>query len=621
MTADEHDNPAASAAREATELYPFSCGYPDQTGQARGPLPDWQSPDQPLPDLPVLEQLPDPDALPDPGYPAMPATPPPAASQPPPARAPWPVPSSTPLLEPSGSTAPPPSTPPDGTPTAAWTPPASTMRPAATGLSSAPRPAESASGKVGLPAYTQPDPLQKPEPRYPAPRPLDVQTAWTPDPYTAPRPPEAAPPLRGPSVPWSQVRVGNDVSSAAEPGRTQAAAPPSPFPSPPPLRAPARRAAEAPRPDAPRPAAPRPDAGRLDAGRLDVPMPELPLRELPSPAEPARGSAPPGAPGQRPTADTLTSDLLLPGKRATPDGGWRRTVYRATGGLVRVGESAASLQRRELVSRVRAPVAGGHHRVAVLSLKGGVGKTTATVGLGSTLASLRGDRVIAVDGNPDRGTLSDKVRLETAATIRDLLNERAMIGRYADVRAYTSQASSRLEILASDRDPGVSVAFSADDYRTVVGVLEHYYSICITDCGTGLLHSAMAGILELADQIVLVSSPSVDGARSASATLDWLEAHGYEDLVRGGVVVLSAIRRKSKSTVDLERLEQHFAARSRAVVRVPYDPHLEEGAEVELELLNEETADAYLNLAALVADGFAYPRRSVSGTTSGRPLA
>ena len=296
-------------------------------------------------------------------------------------------------------------------------------------------------------------------------------------------------------------------------------------------------------------------------------------------------------------------------------------MYRATGGLVRVGESAASMRRRDLVSRVRAPVAGGHHRVAVLSLKGGVGKTTVTVGLGSTLASLRGDRVIAVDGNPDRGTLSDKVRLETSATIRDLLNERSMVTRYADVRAYTSQAPSRLEILASDRDPGVSVAFSADDYRTVVGVLEHYYSICITDCGTGLLHSAMAGILELADQMVLVSSPSVDGARSASATLDWLEAHGYADLVSGGVVVLSAIRRKSKSTVDLDRLEQHFAARSRAVVRVPYDPHLEEGAEVELEMLNEETADAYLNLAALVADGFAHPRRSSANTTSGSPLA
>jgi MinD-like ATPase involved in chromosome partitioning or flagellar assembly len=324
---------------------------------------------------------------------------------------------------------------------------------------------------------------------------------------------------------------------------------------------------------------------------------------------------------QRPTSDALTSDLLLPGKRATPDGGWRRTVYRATGGLVRIGESSASKQRRDLVARVRTPVAGGLHRVAVLSLKGGVGKTTVTVGLGATLASLRGDRVIAVDANPDRGTLSDKVRLETRATIRDLLDERAMIGRYADVRAFTSQSASRLEILASDRDPGVSIAFSADDYRAVVGVLEHYYSICITDCGTGLLHSAMAGVLELADQVVLVSSPSVDGARSASATLDWLDAHDYGGLVRGGVVVLSAIRRNSKSTVDLDRLEQHFAARCRAVVRIPYDPHLEEGAEVDLDYLNPETAESYLTLAALVADAFAYPAHSPANAASDFPLA
>ena len=314
----------------------------------------------------------------------------------------------------------------------------------------------------------------------------------------------------------------------------------------------------------------------------------------------------------RETSDSLTTESLLHGKRAAPGSGWRRSVYRATGGLLRFGESAAEMRRRDLINRVRTPAAGGHHRVAVLSLKGGVGKTTTAVGLGATLATLRGDRVIAVDANPDRGTLSDKVRLETAATIRDLLNERDQVSRYADLRAFTSQAPSRLEVLASDRDPGVSVAFGADDYCDVAQVLEHFYSICITDCGTGLLHSAMSGVLQLADQIILVSSPSVDGARSASATLDWLEAHNCADLVRNGVVVLSAIRPKSKSTVDLDRLEHHFASRCRAVARIPYDPHLEEGAEVELELLGRDTAEAYLALAAIVGDGLAWPRRLTS---------
>jgi MinD-like ATPase involved in chromosome partitioning or flagellar assembly len=354
------------------------------------------------------------------------------------------------------------------------------------------------------------------------------------------------------------------------------------------------------------PGGPHPAAGTQSAYGTMAPGTAAPVTAVP-------GTVGPPGHGEQPawqaeSADSLTADLLLRGRHAAPPSGWRRALYQVTGGMVRAPQSGADRRRQDLVQRARTPVAGGHHRVAVLSLKGGVGKTTTTVGLGATLASLRGDRIIAVDANPDRGTLSDKLRLETAATVRDLLNEEDHIQRYADVRAYTTQAPSGLEVLASDRDPTVSVAFSAQDYEDVARVLEHYYSVSITDCGTGLLHSAMAGVLHLADQIVLVSSPSVDGARSASATLDWLAAHQYGDLVRGAVVVLSAIRPRSKSAVDLARLEQHFAARCRAVVRIPYDAHLEEGAEVDLALLSRATADAYLVLAAEVGDGFSWPR-------------
>ena len=45
---------------------------------------------------------------------------------------------------------------------------------------------------------------------------------------------------------------------------------------------------------------------------------------------------------------------------------------------------------------------------------------------------------------------------------------------------------------------------------------------------------------------------------------------------------------------------------------IPYDPHLEEGAEIELEMLSSDTAEAYLALAAVVGDGLAWPRRLTS---------
>ncbi|MWK35113.1 AAA family ATPase [Actinomadura sp. J1-007] len=326
----------------------------------------------------------------------------------------------------------------------------------------------------------------------------------------------------------------------------------------------------------------------------------------PGPGYPQQGGQP-----QQPapeSSESLSSENLLGERRIAPSSGWRRAVYKASGGNIHPGESQTELRRKDLIARARTTVAGGHHRVAVMSLKGGVGKTTTTTGLGSMLSSIRGDRVIAVDANPDRGTLSDKVKLETAATVRDLLNGRDKIHRYADVRGFTSQNGARLEVLASDRDPAVSEAFSAEDYSSVAVVLEQYYSVCITDCGTGLLHSAMAGVLSLADQLVLVSSPSVDGARSASATLDWLEAHDHGHLVRNGVVVLSMVRNRTRSQVDLDKLQAHFESRCRAVVRIPYDDHLEEGAEVELEQLAPATREAYLNLAAVVGDGFAFQR-------------
>ncbi|WP_378243364.1 MinD/ParA family ATP-binding protein [Actinokineospora guangxiensis] len=301
------------------------------------------------------------------------------------------------------------------------------------------------------------------------------------------------------------------------------------------------------------------------------------------------------------SGDLSTSHLVKQAKRA-PQSGWRRAVYVASGHLINPGESPADLRRRELIGRVNQPLRGCY-KIAMLSLKGGVGKTTTTTTLGSTFSSLRGDRVIAVDANPDRGTLSQKIPLETTATVRHLLRDAERIRRYSDIRAYTSQGPSRLEVLASEQDPAVSEAFSEEDYRRTVALLEHFYNIVLTDCGTGLMHSAMKGVLDLADSLVIVSSGSVDGARSASATLDWLDAHGYRDLVSRSVAVINSVRPGS-GKVDLDKLADHFGARCRAVCRLPFDPHLEEGAEIELDRLLPETRLGLLELAATVADDF-----------------
>ncbi|WP_425577740.1 MinD/ParA family ATP-binding protein [Nocardia callitridis] len=323
-----------------------------------------------------------------------------------------------------------------------------------------------------------------------------------------------------------------------------------------------------------------------------------------SPNHPQQQPPPGGVPyqGISPSLD----DVPMRRAKKTPGSGWRKAVHHVSGGAVNPGMSAEERRLQELVARIRQPVRGDY-RIAVLSLKGGVGKTTTTMGIGSTFASIRGDRVIAVDANPDFGTLSQRVPLQTRSTVRDLLLDPA-IQRYSDVRRHTSQATSRLEVLASERDPAASEAFSEEEYRAVARVLQRFYNIILTDCGTGLMHSAMSGVLDLAHSLVLISSPAIDGARSAAATLDWLSLHGHDHLVRNAVVVINSPRAGSPN-VGIQELREYFLSRCRAVHIIPFDTHMSEGAEIDLHRLHKQTKRAYVELAATVADDFATDHR------------
>lgn len=304
----------------------------------------------------------------------------------------------------------------------------------------------------------------------------------------------------------------------------------------------------------------------------------------------------------------LSTGMLLRPVQPPPSDGWRLLLYKMSGGLINLGESPRASRYNNLVAQVNRPLRGSY-RVAFLSLKGGVGKTTIAATLGATFASIRGDRVVAVDANPDRGTLSQKIPLETAATVRQLLHDAGTIERYSDVRRYTSKGPSGLEVLASETDPAISEAFSAEDYGRILDILERFYGLVLTDCGPGLLHSVMKSVLDRADALVVVSSASIDGARSASATLDWLDAHGHEDLVRNSIAVINGVRPRP-GKVDMNKVIEHFSRRCRAVQLVPFDPHLEEGAEIDLERLRRPTREALTELAAIVADGFPGDQRN-----------
>ncbi|MEU9145104.1 SCO5717 family growth-regulating ATPase [Streptomyces sp. NPDC048349] len=579
--------------------------------------------------LPFQDRTPDP--TPDPALP--PADPAPVA---PPAPAPAPAPAQGPAPAlPPADAAPADAAPADAAPVDAASPfQAPAMTPVEVPAFRAPALAPSEAEAPAPVTPPAPAPAEVPArieaPAYPAPaNPAPALPPAEAPSYPAPTPPQAGAPAPAPveaAAPAGAEAPAPDVADAVP--AVEQAAPVSPadvphvggenpfggtggqLPSPPPaFAAPDDYAfpppAPVPSPPAPVPPAPAPvpqhdprSGAQWPAGpQQHQPQPHPHQPQPPQPHDPRySGQAAGGAPLGYTAAVELSSDRLLRNKQKP------KSNNNGGGSRFRFGGKAAEAERQRKLDLIRTPVMSCY-RIAVISLKGGVGKTTTTTALGATLATERQDKILAIDANPDAGTLGRRVRRETGATIRDLVQAIPYLNSYMDIRRFTSQAPSGLEIIANDVDPAVSTTFNDEDYRRVIETLGRQYPIILTDSGTGLLYSAMRGVLDLADQLIIISTPSVDGASSASTTLDWLSAHGYADLVSRSLTVISGVRETAKM-IKIEDIVQHFETRCRGVVVVPFDEHLAAGAEVDLDMMRPKTREAYFNLSALVAEDF-----------------
>ncbi len=300
----------------------------------------------------------------------------------------------------------------------------------------------------------------------------------------------------------------------------------------------------------------------------------------------------------------LTPDRVLEVTREVvrPEGFPNNAIYWSTLGLVNRGDSPAVLHRKAIDAAIGRRFQGGSRYVPVLTRKGGVGKTTTTALLGMALARVREDRVIAIDANPDRGTLAERFPKSTDKTVRDVVSQASSIQSFTAFSDYISRDRNRLDVLASDTDPLLSEAFDENDYNVVADIVSKYYTVVLTDCGTGIVHSVMKATLERANGLVIVSGGSFDEARLAAETLTWLESNGYADLVRQSVVLINTAT-QGTNLVNLKEIENHFKSRVREIVRMPYDPLLAAGSVVEWDRLKPHTRAAARELAALVMDG------------------
>jgi MinD-like ATPase involved in chromosome partitioning or flagellar assembly len=230
-------------------------------------------------------------------------------------------------------------------------------------------------------------------------------------------------------------------------------------------------------------------------------------------------------------------------------GSWRRTDY-----LRRLDDEIADPKLRRCAT------------IAVLSPKGGVGKTTLTALLGSLFALVRRDRAVAIDTNPDYGSLGRTLTPDHNVFVDDLLD----ILQHPELSitqldANLGRATDGLMVLPAPTDPARMARLDRAAYAKVIERMQAMAGLLLLDCGTGLQEPAAQAAMMAADQFVLVSD-----AEPSTASLV-AEASGLLERVGTPLTLVVNKLPSSGGRLDLSELERRLP-RARGMVTVVADP-------------------------------------------------
>ena len=343
------------------------------------------------------------------------------------------------------------------------------------------------------------------------------------------------------------------------------------------------------------------------------PIPSRPRFDQGNPPPPADEWAPRVDPAERwapradPRAGAPEADRhiqvaeVVKSRREPAEMGWRKVVYVSTGHLVNLGAGPAERQLRDWKARISANIPG-NYQIAAVSVKGGVGKTRVTAGVGSVFAEFRGQPVIAIDANPTYGGLGRLIDPQAQTSVRDFLAAEDLVD-YPKARFFTGRNKQGLEVLAGNQNVANPMALDAKTFTATISRSRRFYQLALIDCGAEIEHAVIPAVLSASDALMIVGSCSVEGGLAVETTIDWLAARNGHELLKRSVVVLNDAYRCADKNL-LTHVTQTLGKRVHSVKTIPWDVHLRDSATLDVPALRRRTRLAFIELAAELAGGF-----------------
>ncbi|MDQ3916117.1 MAG: hypothetical protein M3323_12470 [Actinomycetota bacterium] len=242
-------------------------------------------------------------------------------------------------------------------------------------------------------------------------------------------------------------------------------------------------------------------------------------------------------------------------------------VPRRAGALDRANAAwNASNYVNRLSGSIRSPSLRRCATIAVISPKGGVGKTTVTALLGSALSLLRHDGIFAIDTDSASGALASVLVPDHQLFVDDLgarFEERNLA--VTEVTALFGSTSDGLRVLGAPRDGGRRSRLDTEAYLKILMRMKDYAGVLLLDCGKGLHNPFEAAAIEAADQLVLVTD-----AEPTAASLVANAGPEVLETARPVTIVVNEVSGK-RSPLDVDKLALHIPS-ARGVVVFPNEP-------------------------------------------------
>lgn len=272
------------------------------------------------------------------------------------------------------------------------------------------------------------------------------------------------------------------------------------------------------------------------------------------------------------------------------------SMVRRTGRSLRklTASAAREVTEEQRVAReLQQPVTTGRV-IAVTSIRGGAGKTTAAALLARTFNHYRHDPVLALEADAVLGTLPVRLGAQSVrwscAELAHLLTPSMQL---TDITGYLVPLTDGGWLLPASQG-GVGAPLDVRTYRAVSLALRRYFAVTVVDCET-LPGEVARTAMDTAHARVVVAPMTAEGVNGTRVVLDWL-ARLPDSALSTTVVALTA--NSPDPVLDPKAAAAHLRETGVTVVPLPYDRHLAGGGPIRTALLGDATRRAATLMAA-----------------------